>query len=136
MTNYQKWDQWNADEESDKITAREGTEQLEQKAAKDERKLLAQLDKVDTQTKQVAEAFRSQAAVDALKAKGGMRNRRKRGGGSCTAAVSTDADPPVINKDTETVTDTDTDTNTKSNLLQQSVPQEEEVPIYIYMSVH
>lgn len=79
MTNYQKWDKWDADVESEKVSARESSDELELHAAKEEKKLLAQLGRVDIQTKQVAEAFRSQAAVDALKAKGGMRARRKRG---------------------------------------------------------
>jgi hypothetical protein len=90
MSNYQKWDTWNADEESEKLTAREETDQLENTAAKDEKKLLAQLGNMEVQTKQVAEAYRSQSAVDALKAKGGMRNRRKRGTAAATASTGTE----------------------------------------------
>ena len=101
MTNYDKWEQWNADEESEKVSAREGSDQLEQTAAKDEKKFLAQLGKMEVQTKQVAEAFRSQAAVDALKAKGGMRSRRKRGTTDPSASIAT-ASPPAVTDITNT----------------------------------
>lgn len=121
MTNYQKWDKWNAEEESDKITAREGTDQLEQTAAKDERKLLAQLGKIDIQTKQVADAFRSQAAVDALKAKGGMRNRRKRGGGTNTTAPSALGDTHAV---TDNIKD-DSGMKCSHQLMQQNQSQDE-----------
>ena len=119
MTNYEKWDQWNADEESEKVAAREDTEQLEQSAAKDEKKLLAQLGKMEVQTKQVAEAFRSQASVDALKAKGVMRNRRKR------------EPPPVI--PTASTAATDTTDRTSENELSTSVRQSQEVCIRVFV---
>ena len=106
MTNYEKWNKWDVEEELVKVDERESHNKEINNIKNDEKLLIKQLNNLENHTKQVTEAYRSQAAVDALKAKGGMRNRRRK------------TSQTLCNTDEDNVTDRDVNT---SQLTDQEV---------------
>lgn len=78
MTNYQKWETWDPKVASEQVDENAEKESLFSQAKKDEKRLLDNLGSMEHQSKKVADALRSKAAVIALKAKGAMGGRQNR----------------------------------------------------------